>query len=100
MKKKVATRRLIKPLSADERRGLEDMDELLKALIRQNRQLHARVDRLAHAVTSLGEPEIDRLLKTIRKRLHTAMPARVPAKVAAKATAKKIAIPRRRVRAA
>lgn len=88
MKKKIATRRAVKPLTADEKRGLEDMDELLKTLIRQNRQLHARVDRLAHAVTSLGEPEIDRLLKTIRKRLHTALPAR------------KVAVPRRRARAA
>jgi len=75
------------PLTTEERRGLEDVDEVLKALIRQNRRLHARVDQLAHALTSLGEPEIDRLLKTLRKRLQA---AREPRTIA----------PRRRVRAA
>jgi hypothetical protein len=69
MKSKVVKRTAPKPLTPEERRGLEDVDELLKMLIRQNRQLHARVNRVAHAVTSLGEPEIDRLLKTLRKRL-------------------------------
>jgi hypothetical protein len=69
MAKKVVRKVVPKPLTPEERRGLEDVDQLLKALIRQNRQLHARVDRLARAVTSLGEPEIDRLLKTLRKRL-------------------------------
>ena len=69
MKTKVVKRVAPKPLTPQEKRGLEDVDQLLKMLIRQNRQLHARVDRVAHAVTRLGEPEIDRLLKTLRKRL-------------------------------
>ncbi len=88
MAAKTTTRRITpRPLTAEQRRGLEDVDELLKTLIKQNRLLHARVNRLARAVTSLGEPEIDRALKALRKRLHTAQTPR-------------IAVPRRRVHAA
>jgi hypothetical protein len=74
MKAKVRKTPVGKGLTAEQKRGLEDVDQLLKTLIRQNRRLHARVDRLAHAVTSLGEPEIERLLKALRKRVHA--PAR------------------------
>lgn len=91
----VKVKKATKPLTADERRGLQEVDELLKTLIRQNRRLHARVDRLARAVTGLGEPEIDRALKALRKRLHVAPKAGV-----ARTRVAKTIIPRRRTRAA
>ena len=87
MKKKLQTRRLPKPLTAEQRRGLEDVDDLLKLLIRENRRLHARVDRVAHAITTLGEPEIDRLLKALRKRIHTAPAVKVTPKRGVRAAA-------------
>ena len=70
MKTKVQKRVVPKPLTPEQKRGLEDVDELLRTLIRQNRLLHARVDRLARAVSGLGEPEIDRVLKALRRRLQ------------------------------
>ena len=55
--------------AAEQRQELEDLDHLLAELIRQNRRLRLRVDRIAKAVTGLGESEVDTLLKNIRKRV-------------------------------
>lgn len=59
-----------RPLTAEQRHELQDVDTLLKELIRQNRLLRTRIDRISKAFTSIGEDEIDRLLKRVQKRLH------------------------------
>ena len=58
------------PLSAQQRRELEDVDHLLATLIKQNRQLRTRIDRLARALTSVGEDQVDSMLRAVRKRLR------------------------------
>ena len=68
--------------TAQQRRDLEDLDHLLSRLIRENRVLRTRLNRIAKAFTSIGEDEVDTMLKNVRKRIHKAArpaPRRVPA---------------------
>lgn len=58
------------PITPQQRRELEELDKMLAALIRHNRQLRARIDRMARAFTSLGEDQLDTLLKGVRKRIN------------------------------
>lgn len=55
--------------SARQRQDLEDFDHLLSELIRQNKRMRVRIERLTKAVTGLGEDQVDTLLKSLRKRV-------------------------------
>lgn len=57
------------PMTAQQRHELEDVDQLLAQLIRQNRQLRTQIDKLTHAFTTLGEDQVDGVLETLRRRI-------------------------------